>query len=507
MKNLLLTAVSITAMAQFASATDYMNIELTDGSTNSYNVDEIEQIYFTSDSIPGNLTGTRPLPPPTTVNGTVDNYNYVDLGLTSGTLWATYNVGAESVTEKGNYYSWAETEPAILNGKEIENWGDYKWCENHTFGEYDAPADFFKYVTNEEYGQVSGYEADNYKVVRPEDDVATVVWGEKWRMPTDKELEELKDGCYWIWVKDFNGSGTMGHLGVSKVNGNTIFLPSKNSTSGFYWSSDLDAEKNHSAIGLVINRPTTNGEECQLFSTSFYRNFGHSVRPVLKKKDELPVEPTISGEIGEYSYVDLGLPSGTKWATRNVGANVVSEKGNMYSWAETEPAILNGKENENWGDYKWCENHTFGEYNNPADFFKYVTSADYVNNGSELDNLTTILPEDDAATVNWNDNWRMPTKEECEELVNGCEWTWSRNFNGTGKYGHIGVSKYNGNIIFLPGLNSTSGFYWTSDLSVETNSSAYGMLINRPSYGETECTWYVDTFPRNFGFTIRPVAK
>ena len=156
---------------------------------------------------------------------------YVDLGLPSGTLWATRNIGANSPVEYGDYFAWGETEP-----KEIYSWDTYKWCRV-----YD---DWFtKYCTDEEYGY-NGF-TDNKRKLDPEDDAAYVNWGSSWRMPTKKQQNELRDKCTWTWT---TLDGVNGRL-VTGPNGNTIFLPAAGECSdsglrhdgswGYYWSSEL----------------------------------------------------------------------------------------------------------------------------------------------------------------------------------------------------------------------------------------------------------------------------
>ena len=126
---------------------------------------------------------------------------------------------------------------------------------------------------------------------------------------------------------------------------------------------------------------------------------------------------------GEHVGVDLGLPSGLKWATMNVGAKSPSEYGNYYAWGETLPQTNN---EYSWSSYKWCNG-------TKTSLTKYCESA---SNGI-VDNRTTLEPEDDTATQNWGGAWRMPTRTELYELVNNCCWVWTSSYNGTGKAGYI----------------------------------------------------------------------
>lgn len=160
--------------------------------------------------------------------------------------------------------------------------------------------------------------------------------------------------------------------------------------------------------------------------------------------------------IEEHEYVNLGLPSGTLWATCNIGASSPEEYGDYFAWGETEP-----KEDYNYRTYKW-----YGSY---STYTKYVTNSNYGYNGF-VDNKTELDPEDDAAYVNWGENWRMPTKEQKDELNNNCTRTWSIQNGVNGML----VTGPNGNTLFLPaagyrfgislGYAESRGYYWTRTL-------------------------------------------
>lgn len=115
---------------------------------------------------------------------------------------------------------------------------------------------------------------------------------------------------------------------------------------------------------------------------------------------------TVSGKIAGYDYVDLGLPSGRKWATYNVGATKATEYGNYYAWGDT--AIQEVYDEEH---YKWWA----GRYNRIT---KYCTSSSY----GSVDNKKVLEAEDDVVTVLMGKEWRMPTKKGREELTAGCTW-------------------------------------------------------------------------------------
>ena len=186
--------------------------------------------------------------PPTTVtpsggNATEnkDPHEYVDLGLPSGTLWATCNVGANSPEESGDYFAWGET-----TTKSTYEWGTYKYSS---------------------------------------DDAATANWGSGWQMPSLEQFFELYNSSYttttWTTL-----NGVKGRKITSKSNRNSIFLPAAgycNGTSltnvgdGHYWSRSRDASNSYSAYYLYFYYSG--------IKTDYnYRCYGRSVRPVRVKK-------------------------------------------------------------------------------------------------------------------------------------------------------------------------------------------------------------------------------
>ena len=189
-----------------------------------------------------------------------------------------------------------------------------------------------------------------------------------------------------------------------------------------------------------------------------------------------------------HEYVDLGLPSGLKWATCNVGANSPEEYGGYYAWGETEE-----KENYSWETYKWCN----GSYNTMT---KYCISSDY----GTVDNKTVLDSEDDVAHVKWGGSWRMPTEAEQEELYNNCSWSLTTQ-NGVNGYRVTGP---NGNSIFLPVAGyridtvyrerDSCGLYWSSSLA----SSFISCYLCLDVYD-----YYCYAMQRCYGLSVRPVSK
>ena len=124
-------------------------------------------------------------------------HEYVDLGLPSGVLWATCNVGTEDPFSYGDFFAWGETVPQL---DKQYGWDSYKWCEG-------SASSITKYMTKS-----SKYQVDNKTELEREDDAAHVNWGGQWRMPTRAELCELLDKCYWVWTSSYNNSGISGYI-------------------------------------------------------------------------------------------------------------------------------------------------------------------------------------------------------------------------------------------------------------------------------------------------------
>ena len=176
------------------------------------------------------------------------------------------------------------------------------------------------------------------------------------------------------------------------------------------------------------------------------------------------------GFLQGFAYVDLGLS--VNWATCNVGANAPEEYGNKYGWGETS-----AKESDFDFDNKYEVDEEWTKYN-------------------YTDSLTTLDKDDDVATSNWGTEWRMPTKDEMQELVDKCTWTIKDNKG-------FEVKGPNGKTIFLP-INddlSTShckGNYWTSSC-YENCFAAYELVFHTKFTG-------LNSDSRGHGKLVRPVC-
>lgn len=220
--------------------------------------------------------------------------------------------------------------------------------------------------------------------------------------------------------------------------------------------------------------------ERQNFLLSLYREFGDNAQKALDfvvRNDSEALTPVDNGETSdEIILVDLGLPSGTKWADRNIGAKSPEDVGLYFSWGNTD-------------------GHVFGT---DYDFYE-----DYDNTpGAKLTGDIDLAH--DAARVNLGEPWRMPTSEEFKELDDNCEHEF---VSVNGFKGMRFTSKINGNSVFFPCSGSgsgsswnyrgSSGVYWSSSLY----SAAYGRSLGFYSGGVSP----QGNSSRFFGFAVRPV--
>ncbi len=438
MKKLFILLTSIFAVSLLSMAQLKLYVHQNDGSYTEFIAAAVDSITFSEQK-----------PEKDVANG----YDYVDLGLTSGALWATCNLGADKPEEYGDYFAWGE-----LKHK-------------------------YRYEMNNYVGNASG-KYDVYNILELEDDVVYKKMGGAWHIPSPAEINELKDECEWTWTSINNVNG----YEVKGPNGNTIFLPA---AGVFYETLDNVGKGGIYRANAKIGKTTFNLYLDEEYGVrAYYENEahpGHSIRPVCHKINE-KYTLTFSANGGEgemesmslqygerrilpevsftrenhayttwntkadgtgtsynnksqisitedivlyaqwreiklidgYEYIDLGLPSGLLWANQNIGASKPEEFGDYFAWGMTEPVKLD--------NYKWRDDNKYGD--------------ECAEVGFEL--------VDDAARQVWGGGWRVPLPEEIEELIAECEWTWTsiNNVNG------YKVKGPNGDSIFLPAAGS-----------------------------------------------------
>lgn len=394
--------------------------------------------------------------------GTTAGHEWVDLGLPSGIRWATCNVGASSPTKPGKHFSWGET------------------------------ASKSSYTTS----KLSEMDVEDI-AGNPAYDAATAAWGKNWRMPTEENFRELIEYCSEEYV-DIDGVKCL--LLTSLQNNKSIFIPATGyiegttlnhgKTNGFYWSSTPDRDWNTAAYGFTYRHGYG------IFPGGGSRESGRCVRPVT---DNPPMEANeivpYDGEIGGHRWVDLGLPSGLKWATYNVGATSAEQLGRLFKWGEI---------------YDIYDKR-------PKNNLSKKPIRDIQGN-----------PAYDAARANWGETWRLPSEEDFQELLDNCTIAFAYI---CGTRGFKLTSKINGKYIFLPeaghdptgngtwhGIGWRHCVYWSStskdlyyytyedvgvsltiyqDLSVENwdkDNSYVGRIIK------------LEGGPRSYASAVRPVS-
>ena len=217
---------------------------------------------------------------------------------------------------------------------------------------------------------------------------------------------------------------------------------------------------------------------------------------------------TATCKVNVINAVDLGLPSGTLWATCNIGANSPEEYGDYFAWGETE-GHNSGKTSFKWNTYKWC----IAPWYTPDAkniLTKYCTDSVYGHEGF-TDGKTELDLEDDAAYVNWGPAWRMPSKEQFEELFNS-SYTTVVTATQNGKKGIKVTSKSNYNSIFLRGtgqfyqnfisLEGTTGHYWTRSID-SPSYYAWEFYFNSSDVS----TMSVGACDHCYGLSVRPVRS
>ena len=526
-----------------------------------------------------------------------EDHAYVDLGLPSGTLWATMNVGATTEGEGGSLFQWGRT-TEVGEYYECTSWSYYPLCEG---GWYTLT----KYNSDDTWGTV-----DDLTDLEPVDDAATALWGE-WSIPSQVQWEELANEQYTTMEWTTSADNYAGVRITSKLNGLSIFIPAAGvcwygsgltyyGTIGYYWTRNLGNTPDVAKAAVISNAPS-----CYVNSTERYR--GCRIRPVsthmggaeavkvlnptrydvdgsgtvtladltllanaLVGRTNYPVTgltltpaatTTIKGGTAQLNvkttptnadykgvvwttsdyrvatvstdglmtavgagtctvtattidgsnisascsvtvtapseeFIDMGLPSGTLWAVNNLGANAPEEVGDLYAWGETVTKTEFTK-----AGYLWYDADT-------QKYTKYVTDSSC----GIVDSLTVLQPSDDAAYVNREGKWRMPSTAQWQELLNRSNIT-KTTVNGVS--GWLLTSKiegYTDRSLFIPMTEVLNGYdagiYWTRELNTKISN------VRDNSYARTVCLFgsnpmgYSGTYgewPRSKGYPIRPV--
>lgn len=242
----------------------------------------------------------------------IDGYDYVDLGLPSGTLWASHDIGANDVGMPGSFFMWGETEARDENTE----WNS----EDHKYTSQSG--DYTKYC-----------EQDNKTVLDPMDDAATSLWGSDWRMPSLTDWKELARFCE-IEVRD-------GHIVVVGPNGNEMILPqySYNKYEGFdfsctWWSSEADPDCYYDSILFYIDKET--GGEIDFDDISDCRDVLCAIRPVSKIRADLNYQLPDDEEDEEDEESEPEVEAQNTYGSFNYDENDKSRVEALRTFMETE---------------------------------------------------------------------------------------------------------------------------------------------------------------------------
>lgn len=423
------------------------------------------------------------------IGGSTDNVEYVDLGLPSGNLWAKCNLGASAPEAYGDYYAWGETKP-----KQEYTQLNHKWYKE------GAPSLGYTKYNNE----------DGKLTLEDEDDAVIQKLGNGWRTPTLADFRELTNQKLTT-IKKTTLNGVAGYQITSKKNGKSIFIPFAGFKRDKPQTRDISADEEVAVCmtnlrridDMVYNAWTFAFQNDRIGRYGKLRPDGISIRPV--KGPGVPVPN---------NCVDLGLASGLLWGKYNLGTTDPTKPGDYYAWGETE---------------------TKKKYSDNYKFYGKSSLKDGVIKYNRRDGKMVLELEDDAANVVLGVGYRIPTKEDWQELFDECKWEAETvtlpeilDPSQTKVIKLWKVTGPNGNSITLPNSNGYKfekgyekedyTFYTTSTLRPRNEPLFYDYLndmtawtvrwsieAKETSYGNFEKPYFDDDIRRMCGFVIRPV--
>lgn len=479
-------------------------------------------------------------------NCDLNGHEYVDLGLPSGNIWATSNYGASSPAGYGLYQEWYQCgnvssawgaswrTPSRSDMTELVDYCTWNWTTQNGVNGYKVigtngnsiflPAAGFKIIFGGE-AQALGEQLYYWTTTNEETGFSYALTASSSFVSTSYTYNSSIVLCPIRPCADKVSSSvqatsiTLNQTNVTLEKGQhftltATVLPADATNKTVSWSTSNSsvATVNDGLITAVsagsaeITAKTADGSNlsatCKVAVTDTYS--GSSDVSVLRIQfnDGTYTDYTLNYvESVEFSEpevfvpeaIDLGLPSGTKWASCNVGASKPEEYGDYYAWGETEEKDL-----YSWNTYKWCIDSYFS-------ITKYCIYDSFYGNNGFIDGLKELLPEDDAAKAYLGAPWHMPSFDQIKELLDYCTRKWTIQ---NGVYGIL-VTGLNGNTIFLPAAGycenytlyseNSSGIYWSSSLYTLESSDAYYLGFHSSNW-----FWYHNW--RCFGFPVRAVC-
>lgn len=414
---------------------------------------------------------------------TTDKVGYVDLGLPSGNLWAECNLGASSPEAYGDYYAWGEVEP-----KQEYTYPNHKWYKE------GAPSLGFTKYNNE----------DGKLTLEDEDDAVIQKLGNGWRTPTLADFRELTNQKYTT-IKKTTLNGVAGYQITSKKNGKSIFIPFAGFKRDKPQTREISVDEEVAVCMtnlrridyMVYNAWSFAFQNDRIGRYGKLRPDGISIRPV--KGPGVPVPN---------NCVDLGLASGLLWAKCNMGTTDPKQLGDYYAWGEISP---NKKE-------YYSSNYKHFKIDGGIKVLKY----------NEKDGKEVLELEDDAARANIGAGYRIPTKEDWEELLEDCKWEAVTTTlpeivdpSQTKAIARWKVTGPNGNSIVLPMTGGFRSDGWGVQPDIDTYYTTANLCPVDPQYQKAVAlTWPMfaketssegieepsfKSIYRNFGVVVRPV--
>lgn len=393
----------------------------------------------------------------------------IDLGLS--VKWSPWNFGALSEADYGGHYGWGDPTGEL----------------------HDINAQYGPRIPND-------------SICGTEYDIAHVTWGDKWRIPTMLEVEELFEKCSKEYVLDYQGSGVTGYI-YTGPNGNSIFMPYAGYRDGeeYIWRYSYNTLCMWTANTNELAKPWSAYERGGIdytFGSLRDSYYGMTIRPVYDKdpeeKEQEPVEDIHPD--ADSAPVDLGLPSGNLWSNFNLGAKSKksTEVGTYYRWGD--PEAPEADETFYATDYKLLD----------RDYFAETGKKRYMNIGFFIEGS-----DNDAVAQYWGSSWELPTEEDFDELIENCNVEYTMK---DGVEGNLFTSKINGKTLFFPlsghkaedkhlGVGSGMSSYWSATLyylSVGNHSKDRDWAL---ALRLTKSSAYIAEISPYFGCPIRPVKK
>lgn len=417
------------------------------------------------------------------IGGSTDKVEYVDLGLPSGNLWATCNLGASAPEEYGDYYAWGETKP-----KQKYTYPNHKWYKE------GAPSLGFTKYNNE----------DGKLTLEDEDDAVIQNLGNGWRTPTLADFRELTNQKLTT-IKKTTLNGVAGYQITSKKNKKSIFIP----CAGFKQDKPQTREIS-SSEEVAICMTNVRCIDYKVFNAwSFAFEQDHIGRYGKRRPDGISVRPVKGpGVPVPNNCVDLGLDSGLLWAKCNMGTTKPTEPGDYYAWGETST-----KKEYYSSNYK---------------HFKIESYQIKVIKYNEKDGKEVLELEDDAARANIGVGYRIPTQKDWEELLEDCKWEAVTTTlpeivdpSQTKAIARWKVTGPNGNSIVLPMTGGFRGDGWEVQPDIDTYYTTANLCpvdlqyqkavaLTWPMFAKETSSEGIEepsfkSIDRDFGVVVRPV--